>query len=364
MSDYKKAREFSIFDKKFIPGGFEKPLTNLPFSISTINLTDFRYTDNLVSPTPSSLSQEIYDLTGPQFWPTSKPVKKTKFWKKFWSKISNSPTSTNGFFVMRSKRRTSNVSESSIITSHSTEESSNHDFRTNYGGDQATPTSILTTVVIPTHSLYKQDLANTTFDNIDKSFIIRSRHHSISYPLRDLRHPNPTPDEKISCLIQCADFNVHIHPHLLHAETTISHSKIPIQIPRDISFSQFQKSIAKLLKYNLKHSSTNEPSMVIKDKISKDLIVLYHTKRINADDLIGLSKKNSVERNEDSGNNKNDNCKETKENLKDNIKQKIIIQKLIKLDKLWVVDCDQVWRICMLFWKNGIEISVNRVIID
>ncbi|CAG8560863.1 565_t:CDS:1, partial [Dentiscutata heterogama] len=356
MSEYKKIREFSIFDKKFIPGGFEKPLTNLPLSISTINLTDFHYTDNLVSPTPSSLSQEIYDLTGPQFWPTSKPVKKTKFWKKFWSKISNSPTSTNGFFVMRSKRRTSNVSESSIITSHSTEESSNHDFRTNYGGDQATPASILTTVVIPANSLYKQDLANTTFDNIDKSLIIRSRHHSISYPLRDLRHPNPTPDEKISCLIQCVNFNVHIHPHLLHAETTISHSKIPtqishskipiqishskipIQIPRDISFSQFQKSIAKLLKYNLKYSSTNEPSMFIKDKVLKDLIVLYHTKRINADDLIGLSKKNSVERNEDSGNNKNNNCKETKENLK---KQKIIIQKLIKLDKLWVVDCDQ-----------------------
>ncbi|RIB11363.1 hypothetical protein C2G38_2203617 [Gigaspora rosea] len=356
MSEYKKIREFSIFDKKFIPGGFEKPLTNLSFSISTINLTDFHYTDNLVTPTSSSFSQtqEIYNLTGPQFWPTSEPVKKPKFWKKIWSKISNSPTSTNGFFVMRSKRRTSNVSESSIITSHSTE-SSNHDFGTNYSGDQATPPSILTTVANPTRSLCKQDLTNSTFDNIDKSIIIRSRHHSISYPLRDLRHPNPTPDEQISCLIQCVNFKVHIHPHLLHVEITNSHSKIPIQIPRDISFSQFQKSIARLLKYNLKYPSTNE---FIKDKISKDLIVLYHTKKINADDLIGLSKKISIEMNEDSNNNKNNDCKETNENLKDNIKQKIIIKKLINLDKLWVVDCDQVWRICMLFWKNGIEISV------
>ncbi|CAG8791512.1 7244_t:CDS:2, partial [Gigaspora margarita] len=284
MSEYKKICEFSVFDKKFIPGGFEKPLTNLPFSISTINLTEFHYTDNLVTPTSSSFSQtqEIYDLTGSQFWPTSKPVKKPKFWKKIWSKISNSPTSTNGFFVMRSKRRTSNVSESSIITSHSTE-SSNHDFGTNYGGDQATPTSILTTVATPTCSICKQDLTNKTFDNIDKSIIIRSRHHSISYPLRDLRHPNPTPDEQISCLIQCVNF--------------------------------------------------------------KDLIVLYHTKKINADDLIGLSKKISIEMNQDFNNNKNDDCKETNENLKDNIKQKIIIQKLINLDKLWVVDCDQVWRI-------------------
>ncbi|CAG8448734.1 1024_t:CDS:1 [Cetraspora pellucida] len=351
MSEYREIREFSIFDKKFIPGGFETPLTNLSFSISTINLTDFCFTDNPVSPTSSSLSQEIYNLTGPQFWPTSKPVKKTKFWKKIWSKISNSSTSTNGFFVMRSKRRTSNVSESSILTARSTQESSNHDLGTNDSGDQATPTSILPTEVIPP---CKQDSADTTFNNIDKALIIRSRHHSISYPLRDLRHPNPTPDEQISCLIQCVNFKVHIYSHLLHFKTTNSHFKIPIQIPRDISFSQFQKSIAKLLRYHLQHSPTKEPSMIIKDKISKDLVVLYHTKKINANDLTELSMKNSIETNEESGNIKNGDYKETKENLKDNI----IIQKLIKLDKLRVVDCDQVWRIYMLFWKNGIEVSV------
>ncbi|CAG8769345.1 7548_t:CDS:1, partial [Racocetra fulgida] len=197
MSEYREIREFSIFDKKFIPGGFETPLTNLSFSISTINLTEFCFNDNPVSPTSSSLSQEIFDLTGPQFWPTSKPVKKTNFWKKIWSKISNSSTSTNGFFIMRSKRRTSNVSESSILTARSTQES---DLRTNDGGNQAPPTTILPTAteINPIRSLCKQDSADTTFNNIDKALIIRSRHHSISYPLRDLKHPNPTPDEQIS----------------------------------------------------------------------------------------------------------------------------------------------------------------------
>ncbi|CAG8494479.1 7751_t:CDS:1 [Acaulospora morrowiae] len=356
--------EFSIFDKKFYPDDSSIPQISLdtPSGVPEIPLFS-SLAHSHSSPSRDIINEQKISLEGSQFWPTSKPIRKNNntrystsslrnskftkknFWKKVWNKLSHpqdSPSASSAtdgskfFVVIKSKRRGSDQSSSNDgVISLSTTSSI---FR-----NSPTPTSTLTAIedceddhksilsVSSVDTLASFATAPTYLGHETNRNVMRSRYHSISYAMRHLKHPSPTPDERISRSVRGITFYIHvshsIHFLRLNPLSEDSNLPIPVKIPRDLSFSQFQNSMAGIL--NLKPSE------------SKELVGLYHTKRLNLDDTIRLDK--AIEKEEEGKA-----CHDYKE----------IISELVKSDKLWIIDCDQVWRIGLLFWKQELEMTV------
>ncbi|CAG8523921.1 5485_t:CDS:1 [Ambispora gerdemannii] len=317
----------ALFEKKFSPDEISSPLSS-SFASPSTNIWR-----NL---------QPVESLHGPQFWPTSKPLARKasdvasehsgsrkqikRFFTKIWKKVNSGD-------ILAKKRSSSSTEKSEYSDNDETEEESLMEgidisrFRDDLQEGSTRPrensiqcSNTETKRVEEAHKSKKQNSIKniTPFLITDDLYILTSligftpnkkaisRSHTISYSPRRNLNPRWTPDERIARRVQNVLFHIHVYwnwPLEFH-----------IALPRDISFSVFKYTMGRILD----------------QEIPSDFRVLYHTKRYGNDDVMRV------------GDERDD----------------VLLEYLLRREKIRVVDNDGIWNVGMLIWRNDVEVTL------
>ncbi|CAG8484886.1 487_t:CDS:1 [Ambispora leptoticha] len=323
----------ALFEKKFSPDEISSPFSSSFSSVSTNLWRDLR---------------PVESLHGPQFWPTSKPLAQKssdvasersndsrkqikRFFTKIWKKVNSGD-------ILVKKRSSSSTEKSEDSDNDEAEEESLMGgidisrFRDDLQEGTSTGSkknSIQSSNIKAKRAQEAQhpkkrklikclDLKYTPFLITDDLYILTtpveftpnkeaiSRFHTISYPPRRNLNPRWTPDERIARRVPNVLFHVHVYwnwPLEFH-----------VALPRDVSFFVFKHTMERILG----------------QEIPSDFRVFYHTRRYGNNDVMRV------------GDERDD----------------VLLEYLLRCEKIRVVDNDGVWSVGMLVWRNNVEVTL------